>query len=326
MSFKILVIGDIMADETYQVSESRESFEQGEPILANPKMTTRLGGAANLASLFVKLGCEVTLAGVVGLDFNSNWFKDLGINHSGVIYTERPTTRKVRYKVGNKHICRVDYEETGDISTELADDILYPVLSSTKYDHIVFSDYNKGVCTPYVIREATLLTDAFSVDPKYKNWELYAGATIFKPNSDEQNMVFTGMTRLQEGQAYGRYKYYVNTQGRLGVSLRDADNVWTQFRAPKVTEVDSCGAGDLFMAVMVWSYLDGCSIENAIQYAIIATAEAVSRPGICTLADDLRDKFKNQEADDNEKERTEPSDIYRQRRSDQQLGGASTSA
>ena len=56
-------------------------------------------------------------------------------------------------------------------------------------DAVVLEDYNKGVLTPAVI--APVMQGAggrgipIVVDPKYRNFFAYKGATIFKPNRRE---------------------------------------------------------------------------------------------------------------------------------------------
>ena len=54
---------------------------------------------------------------------------------------------------------------------------------------IIFEDYNKGVLTERLIREAIALCRRYNVvtavDPKRKNFFAYEGVTIFKPNLKE---------------------------------------------------------------------------------------------------------------------------------------------
>src|SRR6185436_5387009 len=56
-------------------------------------------------------------------------------------------------------------------------------------DALVLEDYNKGVLVPMVIDRAIARATArhipIVVDPKYRNFFNYRGATIFKPNRRE---------------------------------------------------------------------------------------------------------------------------------------------
>ena len=51
-------------------------------------------------------------------------------------------------------------------------------------DALVFEDYNKGVCAAFdrrCHRGRSRSTDPFVVDPKFRNFFAYRGATMFKP-------------------------------------------------------------------------------------------------------------------------------------------------
>jgi rfaE bifunctional protein kinase chain/domain len=75
-------------------------------------------------------------------------------------------------------------------------------LDSEKPQVVIFEDYNKGVLTDRVIREAVgLCRDRgviTTVDPKRRNFFAYKGVTIFKPNLKEvREGLHTGLEEIQ---------------------------------------------------------------------------------------------------------------------------------
>jgi rfaE bifunctional protein kinase chain/domain len=87
---------------------------------------------------------------------------------------------------------RLDSETTRDLSVPEEDVLIGQVERYLEREHpqvMVFEDYNKGVLTPRVIREAIRLCRhhnvVTAVDPKRKNFFSYEGVTIFKPNLKE---------------------------------------------------------------------------------------------------------------------------------------------
>src|SRR4029077_5248556 len=75
---------------------------------------------------------------------------------------------------------------TGDDVQRLLDAALRAI---DNCNALVLEDYNKGVLTPVLIapamKQAASLNIPVVVDPKYRNFFAYKGATIFKPNRRE---------------------------------------------------------------------------------------------------------------------------------------------
>lgn len=61
----IHIIGDILIDEYYDVSECRESVEGGPQIMGDQPPHVFPGGAGNLARQFQNLPVEVSLSGLM---------------------------------------------------------------------------------------------------------------------------------------------------------------------------------------------------------------------------------------------------------------------
>ena len=65
---RILVVGDLMLDVYRIATATRISPEAPVPVLLDPTIEYRLGGAGAVAAMCAVLGAEVSLAGVLGTD------------------------------------------------------------------------------------------------------------------------------------------------------------------------------------------------------------------------------------------------------------------
>src|SRR5207245_1449526 len=141
-----------------------ERISQEAPVilLHADRREERLGGASSVATMLRALGARVSLAGVVGNDFDGarirQMLTDLGIDREGVINdAERPSTVKERYigRAQQRHpqqMIRVDYEDRSPLSDHLAEQLIGAVGQLLrKADIVLISDYDKGVCTPKVL-------------------------------------------------------------------------------------------------------------------------------------------------------------------------------
>jgi len=102
-------------------------------------------------------------------------------------------------------------------------------------DALVLEDYNKGVLTPALItplmQHAKSLEMPTVVDPKYKNFFAYSGATIFKPNRRELESALGAAVDLEHVEALPEalkrlgVEYLLLTLGEAGMALIAADDI-----------------------------------------------------------------------------------------------------
>src|SRR5207249_422612 len=119
---------------------------------------------------------------------------------------------------------------------------------------VVLEDYNKGVLVPRVIGAAMRSAQARGiptvVDPKYRNFFLYRGATIFKPNRRELEAALGAAVDLDHPEAlpatFDRLgvEHLLLTLGDRGMALVSAGGAAR--RVPTVARevYDVVGAGD----------------------------------------------------------------------------------
>ena len=144
---KILVVGDIMLDKYYYGEVTRISGEAPVPITRVESSSEKLGGGANIAYSLAVLGCKVSIAGFVGKDSHCESlvekFNHYGIDASGLIYTDRPTTTKVRIMSGNQQMFRLDFEAKQDI--ELQDMARFEQYIGEKFTGVIINVTHFGL-------------------------------------------------------------------------------------------------------------------------------------------------------------------------------------
>ncbi|HEY3992129.1 MAG TPA: PfkB family carbohydrate kinase, partial [Ktedonobacteraceae bacterium] len=122
---RILVIGDMVADEYLIGKPARISREAPVLILELNEERTVPGGATNVAVNARTLGAEIFLSGIVGNDLPGQRLRkaidELGMYQEGLITdTMRPTSIKTRIMAGSaqvvyQHIVRVDRVDTSEV-------------------------------------------------------------------------------------------------------------------------------------------------------------------------------------------------------------------
>src|SRR5687768_8944376 len=153
---RVLVVGDLLADQFLFGEISRVSREAPVMILRHERTETVPGGAANCAMNLAGLGARAALVGMVGEDSPGRELLEslevAGVDCSGVVVAPgHVTTTKVRILAGHAHstrqqVVRLDYE--GGTLKDVG--VLAEIASNTRAafeqsEAAVVSDYNYGV-------------------------------------------------------------------------------------------------------------------------------------------------------------------------------------
>ena len=190
---KVIIVGDAMIDSYTLGRIERESPEAPVPIINVEKEKIKLGGAANVALNIKSIGLEPVLCTIIGKDSEGQDFirlcKKNNLNTNGVITdSSRKTTNKNRVIVDDKHIVRIDNENTHNIDKKLRDEFLEIINKEAKTSEIIiFQDYDKGTLDRYIINDIIKENkhSFISVDPKNRNFFNYKNIDLFKPNLNE---------------------------------------------------------------------------------------------------------------------------------------------
>ena len=190
---KVIIVGDAMIDSYTLGRIERKSPEAPVPIINVEKEKIKLGGAANVALNIKSIGLEPVLCTIIGKDSEGQDFirlcKKNNLNTNGVITdSSRKTTNKNRVIVDDKHIVRIDNENTHNIDKKLRDEFLEIINKEAKTSEIIiFQDYDKGTLDRYIINDIIKENkhSFISVDPKNRNFFNYKNIDLFKPNLNE---------------------------------------------------------------------------------------------------------------------------------------------
>lgn len=297
----VLVVGDIMCDVYLWGKVERISAEAPVPIFESRDRQYVLGGAANVAANLQALGCQVHLLGVVGEDSAGQRVRAL-LRQQGIADTwlledpTRPTTEKTRLIAHEQQVLRLDQESRAPLA---------PVLLSRALQHagelmadvdgVVCSDYGKGVCTASLLEPLFAAAQAAGrpivVDPKARDFALYRGATVIKPNLLEveqasgQSITHTAdLTQavhglLQQSQAQA----VLVTRGKDGMSLFHPPQAPVHIAAQAREVYDVTGAGDTVLATFAMAMLRGMPLVDAARLANVAAGIVVGKLGTAVV-------------------------------------------
>ncbi len=296
---KVVVVGDAMLD-VYLVGEAdRVSPEAPVPVVTVHASRHGLGGAANVAANVAALGAECRLVAVVGEDQRGQSVRaeldDLKLSSAFVVTdASRPTTSKTRVVARGQQMLRIDEEIDDPISARVMEQLCNGLERALKdADALLIEDYNKGTMVPQVIERGLALARKRSlpvvVDPKFKNFFAYRGATVFKPNRRELELAMGAALDLAHPDALpdALGKLAVDslllTLSGEGMMLVTKDLEITRIPAMAREVFDVSGAGDTVTAWVGTALAAGASVREAAHIANFAAGIEVGKAGVATV-------------------------------------------
>lgn len=305
---KILIIGDVIADQFVYGSISRVSREAPVFILRHEQTATLPGGAANAALNVAALGGQSILLGVVGDDaagksLQSSLTAEKVEIDCLIVSDEWQTTTKMRILAGQAHaprqqVIRLDYEnETilpNKLQTALANNLRR---AASEAAAIVVSDYNYGVAGKSLLAAVSKIATAQKipvlVDSRFRLRE-FQDATAATPNEDEVEQILGQKfeNRQDLAAACGKLREELDlesllvTRGASGMLLitRGADKPIFLPAVGSLEPVDVTGAGDTVMAAFALAIAAGASFLQAAQLANQAGGIVVMKRGTATVS------------------------------------------
>lgn len=299
---RVVVVGDLMLDEFVRGDVARVSPEAPVPVLEVRSRSVMPGGAANAAATARALGAAVAVLGVVGADREGDLLRaslaEQGIDAGGVLTdATRPTSHKQRFVARGQQIVRIDHESRAPLDAHAADALATALESALEHaDACIISDYAKGVVErPLVARTiaaARARGVAVVIDPKARDFALYAGATVVTPNlaelenatgracrtTDEVVREGTSLLSLLDGAAV------LATRSADGMTLLEPGKAPTHVRATARAVYDVTGAGDTVVGTLALALAAGAPLCDAVRLASSAAAVVVSKVGTATLS------------------------------------------
>ncbi|WP_427042671.1 D-glycero-beta-D-manno-heptose-7-phosphate kinase (plasmid) [Fusobacterium sp. SB021] len=294
----IAVIGDLMIDDYIIGNVERISPEAPVPVVSVKEERFVLGGAGNVINNLATFGVKTYCYGVIGNDIDGDRLKKslklLGVNTDGLIRSEdRPTIVKRRILGGNQQLLRIDWEDPTNINGILEETILSNLRENIEnIDAIILSDYDKGVLTERVAKEAIKLArkhgKIVTVDPKPSNIMNYVKASSMTPNKKEA-LECAKLPKGTDIDTVGttiREKLQLDnlllTRSEEGVSLYDEEGVSNIPTFAKEV-YDVTGAGDTVISVYTLAKTAGATWTEAARIANTAAGVVVGKIGTSSV-------------------------------------------
>ena len=295
---RVVAVGDAMLDEYLVGDVDRISPEAPVPVLRVRERRYALGGAANVAQNVVAIGAECRLVAAIGDDGAgrqlSQMLSAIGVPEKGLLTVSRPTTRKSRVVARSQQLVRIDDEDDADLSVPEAARLIAIIEEAIRTaDALVLEDYNKGVLIPPVITRAIEAARAQGVpvivDPKYRHFFSYRGATVFKPNRRELESALGAAVDLEHPEAIPNaierlgVEHLLLTLGERGMVL--ASRGKEPLSVPTVARevYDVVGAGDTVTAYLAAVLGGGGTAAEAAVIANYAAGVEVGKLGAATV-------------------------------------------
>jgi D-glycero-beta-D-manno-heptose-7-phosphate kinase len=305
---RVLVLGDMVADEYITGRPERISREAPVLILTYSDSFIRPGGATNAACNFSRLGAETRVVGVIGDDEMGRHLQaalsDLGIAADGLIVDPgRPTSTKTRILAKGaqevqQQIVRIDRVDEREVAGSLRDRMIDAAISALReVDALLISDYENGVIGSEIIEaclpKARKLGTTVTVD-SHGDLLRFRGVTAATPNQPEaesslgrtlrteEEVIVGGTDLLEAMQAQG----ILITRGSEGIALFErsqAPYLLPVSLAHEMEVVDPTGAGDTVSAVFSLAVTAGAKMRDAAYIANVAGGEVVRRVGAAAL-------------------------------------------
>jgi D-beta-D-heptose 7-phosphate kinase/D-beta-D-heptose 1-phosphate adenosyltransferase len=291
----VLTVGDLMLDQYWFGPTSRISPEAPVPVVNVNAAEARAGGAANVAVNLASLGVNTILAGITGVDSNSEKLSKLLIDHGiklDVAAVEtRPTITKLRVISRNQQLIRLDTEDTFDVKdVKPLGKIVERQIPAA--DVCILSDYGKGTLAraPEIISVCRAQDVRVLVDPKGTDFTRYRGATVLTPNLLEFEAVVGRVQSDEQLVERGQALCAELDLGALLVTLSErgmaviADEMEPVFLPARAREVfDVTGAGDTVIATLAAGLATGQSLADAAALANFAAGLVVRKIGVASV-------------------------------------------
>jgi len=304
---KVVVVGDLIADEYLYGKPARISREAPVLILKFTGRQVKLGGAANAAHNAHALGAATLPIGTLGTDAAGDDVLQLlgeaGISTEGLLRVpERLTPVKTRLMAGGSQstrhqVVRLDREPDSGLPMEAEAEIIARLQRlGADADAFLISDYGYGTASPRVFDTVLALSRArgsiVTVDSRY-DLARFRGVTAATPNEpevealvgeeigDEPSIEKTGRTVLERLDA----RFLLVTRGSRGMALLEREGPVTFMPIHGSDEIaDVTGAGDTVISAFTLALAAGAPPGEAAWLANVAGGVVVMNRGTATVS------------------------------------------
>jgi rfaE bifunctional protein nucleotidyltransferase chain/domain/rfaE bifunctional protein kinase chain/domain len=288
---RLAVVGDALLDRDLEGTADRLSPDAPVPVVDDPVMTARPGGAGLAALLASRDGCEVTLVTALADDPPGREVRGL-LEDAGVriaaMELQGSTPEKIRVRAAGRSLLRVDRGGAGRPAGSLP---RAAVAALKRADAILVSDYGRGMAARPEVREAVsscLRRKPVVWDPHPQGPVPLPGVRLATPNEAEARAAVPQLegegvkASLERAEALARIweaAAVCITRGAGGAVLWGASDTPLAVPAPRAHLGDPCGAGDRFAATAARSLADGCVVSEAVSNAVLSASAFIAAGG-----------------------------------------------
>jgi rfaE bifunctional protein kinase chain/domain len=308
---RVLVLGDLLADEFVYGRVARVSREAPVLILEHDATEIAAGGAGNAANNVAALGATAALVGVVGDDdAGRRLIGSLmpGVDRRAIVHARgHRTPTKTRILAGCVHsarqqVVRIDRDTRGPIGRETREALerqLERRLGTC--DAVLVSDYAAGLVTPALVERLAAALARLGrqvpvlVDSRYQ-LDRFRGLTACTPNESEVEHLLgvavgddpallekAGRTLLRRT----KMAAVLLTRGSRGMALFERGKPTVHLPIVGSDQiVDGTGAGDTVIAVATLALASGATFKEAARLANVAGGLVVMKRGTATVSSD----------------------------------------
>lgn len=298
---KIVIIGDLVADQFLYGTINRVSREAPVFIMRHNETKTLAGGAGNAAVNVSTLGGKAVAVGLVGVDQNGQsllkMMEQSGVHCQHIVKSKQyQTTTKVRVLAAQHHaqrqqVIRIDYEDKKKINASVIEKLKQNVIKAATRAHaIIISDYSYGVANDEIAKLCVDISKESSIplliDSRFRLAD-FRDMTTATPNQEEVEQILgENFTEVDCANLLKKLNLeaLLITKGNQGMLLLEKNKSALSFDAVGSKEpVDVTGAGDTVIATYALSLAAGLSFSESAMLANHAGGIVVMKKGTATV-------------------------------------------
>lgn len=254
------------------------------------------GKGVNVSFILKKMGIENMATGIGGgftLDYITAGLKEKGIS-SNFLKVNEPTRINVFTRVLDQNREYKEVNPGPEVSEKVQDEFLKYLKTTLKERDILIisGSFSKGIKHDYLVKIAEITADKkvkLVIDSSSKAVldTLPYHPYLLKPNDQELASFFDLNEKLDQEKIIKLARKLINagcknvlvSLGESGAALIDKNHAYFG-NAPKISVLNTAGAGDTMLGTFIGKKELGCDTTEALKWAIAAGSDTASRTGL----------------------------------------------
>ncbi|WP_026924151.1 PfkB family carbohydrate kinase [Glycomyces arizonensis] len=294
---RLVIVGDTFLDIDIHGRSDRLCPEAPVPVVDAAREVRRPGAAGLAAMLAARDSPRTSLITALGDDQAGRQLRELLEPHVDLVAMPLAgtTVRKIRIRVGNQLITRIDHGDGRSPTGELDEAAAMTLLRA---DAVLVADYGRGIAEHSGLRRLLAeLAPAIPIvwDPHPSGPLPVRGLRLVTPNQAEAERLAPGADNHRQLAEHLRGAFASHavavTRGAQGATLATETQTTRVPPPPDVPVaadrwVDTCGAGDQFSAAAANALLTGGDVHRAVSRGVEAASRFVAAGGVGVLHGD----------------------------------------